>query len=171
MVARQFLSETFKAWVAGFIDGEGSITVYRYNKTCKKGRLTHPPYFGLKFFVGCSDLTAIEKIRNGFGYGYINTQKRKNIKGKILKTMYILQFSSNQAKKVLKEILPYLVTKRWQAGLALQFPKRKTINRGNQYTVKTKTNLPDLETQKKQEEFYWKLKELNGTILRGGVLP
>ena len=118
------LTEVQKAYLAGIWDGEGSIIIARatnsYNK--KSRRIYHQ----LRVFMGNTDRKLVQWVKDTIGCGYIQTRKPKSIKHK---TTYIYFVHSLNAKLLLEAIYPYLITKKPQATIALEFAK--TINPKN----------------------------------------
>ena len=129
------MTETEKAYLAGIIDGEGSIMLIRLSKT------THPaPVLS----VPSTTIELLHYIQKIIGFGKIipktNYNKEKH------KDCYTFTLIRNQALDVIKEIYPYLIinTKRERARLLLTDYKRLTPRNGR-YS-------PELLTEK--EDFY-----------------
>ena len=129
------MTETEKAYLAGIIDGEGSIMLIRLSKT------THPaPVLS----VPSTTIELLYYIKKIIGFGKIipktNYNKEKH------KDCYTFTLIRNQALDVIKEIYPYLIinTKRERARLLLTDYKRLTPRNGR-YS-------PELLTEK--EDFY-----------------
>lgn len=103
--------ETEKAWMAGLLDGEGSISC-RWPKRSNVSvelSMTHAP--------------TLEKVQSLFP-GLI-VSKRNNGYGR--KMLFRWRADTNRSKEVLTALLPYLVTKREQAILALKLCERPSI--------------------------------------------
>ena len=84
------MNQVEAAWLAGIIDGEGSIYIRRSRKK------------------ETDNFTYALSVRVGM------THKRK-------KKIFLWTLDTRKAEKVLKEVYPYLVTKKEQATLALAF--------------------------------------------------
>ena len=115
------MTETEKAYLAGIIDGEGSIMLIRLSKT------THPaPVLS----VPSTTIELLHYIQKIIGFGKIipktNYNKEKH------KDCYTFTLIRNQALDVIKEIYPYLIinTKRERARLLLMDYKRLTPRNG-----------------------------------------
>jgi len=98
----------WRAYAAGFFDGEGSVGVYYY-----ANKRTRP-----KVSISNTDLAVLEEFKARYG-GSIHKQSKAEL--------YYVQcygWSMNgryQIKKMLKDLLPYLRTKRLQADLMLEY--------------------------------------------------
>ncbi len=115
--------EVDKAWLAGFLDGEGCITAWFY--TCK------PPRRGLQFVVRVhfsnNDAIIIRKsseILSSMQIGYCyQLQKRKNEKHN---TGIVLTVNGKgRIKKLLNNLMPYLTGKKEQAEIMLKVIDRR----------------------------------------------
>jgi len=113
------MKETEKAYIAGFIDGEGCITVYK-SESCIDSKL----------LIGNTNKEVIEKIRSIVGFGRIY-QKKPYQHPLYHKLLYSLEYSSRQAKEVLEEVLPYLIAKHKQAVLFITLVKLKEKSKPN----------------------------------------
>lgn len=132
------LTETDLAYIAGLVDGEGSFTVGRYKVKSQKS-LAYRAYFQ----IANTHVPILQKIKSFWG-GRIVEQG-------IGKKCYALTFSTNQIREILPSILPYLVIKKEQGGVLLDFLKRQS----------NKAFFPVTEQYERLcEEYYFKLKEL-----------
>ena len=107
------MQETDYAYLAGVIDGEGCIGVYRDAKTYK-----------LIMTIASTSVDWLLELRakwNNLGHIHIEGAK-DNRKPKAQWTM-----NRADAQKVLPKVLPYLGIKRSQAELALQFKPHKRV--------------------------------------------
>ena len=98
--------ETEKAWLAGFIDGEGTITLYPRNK--RRGCLPIVQIVN-------SNLTILESIRDMLGFGVMSRHvyETENWKGS-----YTLSIRARSEVSVILEwVMPYLRLKKEQAEL------------------------------------------------------
>ena len=89
-------------YIAGFFDGEGSITVTK--DLC------------IQVVIGQNDEDILIAIANFFGSGTLSAPKIR--RGH--KQCYVLRWCSKKATSVLERILPYLVLKRYRAELAIK---------------------------------------------------
>jgi hypothetical protein len=97
------------AWAAGFLDGEGYIGVTRDNSV-RDGKT----YYKVAVSAGQIHKTPIELLQSMFG-GRIVYQKNK------FKGCWHWRVFGENAYSALRIVLPYLVVKRQQAELVLQF--------------------------------------------------
>jgi hypothetical protein len=107
------LTKTALAYIAGIIDGEGSIFITNHT-----GRST-------RLFVAVSNtkFELLDYLRNCFG-GSIVTSKRAS--GLNQKQCWQWQAKDRIAERALKSVFPFLRLKKEQAELALKF--RSLIN-------------------------------------------
>lgn len=133
------LSETEKAYLAGFLDGEGCITILRQMK--KKSVSIS---YALSVVIAQADLPILEELSSIIGAGKIYKYPGG----------YQLVFAPTDAKGFLLEILPYLKVKKAEALLAIEF-RENTVwkNQGIGSTV-------DNETLKLREGYYIRMREL-----------
>lgn len=107
-------------WAAGFIDGEGTITIKRIKR---KGFIYHQPY------ITCSQTTrgkeCIEILKELFG-GSISHYKFKT--GKNWGDVVQWTVASQKALSCAKLLLPYLVYKKPLAKLLISFYDLKREN-------------------------------------------
>ena len=111
------LKETEKAYIAGFFDGEGHISITKQKP--KPPRWKNPTY-QLKAVITNTNEAVLDGINDTFlsiahkhGPYHSTTPNGKPI--------FQLQFCGRKCQMFLKEILPYLITKSNQAHLAMQY--------------------------------------------------
>lgn len=137
-------------WTAGFIDGEGSITIKRYTRN---GRIVYQPY------VSCCQANpnggdkAIQFLQDTFG-GSIS---RYSQKGQRNATSLWVVVSQN-ALEFVKKVYPYLTIKKERAKILMDY--YKDIQKGKGYN-----KLSDEELDKR-EKYWLKMRVLNerGTL-------
>lgn len=108
------------AYLAGLIDGEGSISVNRTKtsssaKACKRGFA-----YRSSLVVAMTDLSILEWAQNITGVGKICVKKRQSPKHKPAWTWAVW---SNEAVSLLIQLLPYLRIKLNQAENLIEFQK------------------------------------------------
>ncbi len=107
-----------KAYIAGIIDGEGTVTL----TSDHKGELPAP-----KVSIANNDLALLNWIKEKAGSGVIITRsKRQPHHGE----QYVLDFSNNSALALLSEVEGYLRIKKPQARLLLSGYKTVTPRNG-----------------------------------------
>ena len=107
------LTETEKAYIAGIIDGEGCIMIL---KIARGKNVSHY----LKIFVKMTHRQTIEWLHGKIG-GKFYTYHHNN--GKNWKDCFECNIPTRTVVDLLKLIYPYLITKKKQAALALEFGK------------------------------------------------
>ena len=118
------ITSTKKAYIAGFLDGDGSIYVrLKPNSTYRYGFQVAPYVI---FFQAQKERQNFEKICSYTGLGYMRERKDG-----------ILEYTINRQEaiyKLLKAIKPCLVLKQKQAELMLKIlDKKKTIDDRNDF--------------------------------------
>lgn len=144
-------------YIAGFFDGEGSISIGRRGRV--NGR-----WLQLLVSITNTDRDVLEMIRATFGFGVIclkdagrPTRERLRRLAYGTRDCYELIWNSRQAESVVRELYPYLRVKKGQAEIALRF--RSTFGqKWSRHTVPPDV-LETRETDKRQ------LTELN----KGGI--
>lgn len=142
---RNLNNEQFWIWLAGFVDGEGCIYISRH----KHPRVSTGIQYSLKVEISQADEGLLNAIRDrvGFGRNARNKGVDKQAWRKSKRGVYALKWSSNQAYEILKNILPYLVVKKNQATLAIEFQE---LVRGN-YGKRSNR----IENYFEKQAFFW----------------
>ena len=117
------MKKTDLAYIAGIIDGEGSIIAQR--STSKKGQLKR---YNIIVVVNMTDTSAIELIRALFGGRFYKYLPRRSERKAITRW----QVSGQEAEVILRAIKPYLLVKRAKAEVALRL--LNIHPRGKRYT-------------------------------------
>jgi hypothetical protein len=101
-----------KGYIAGIIDGEGCIGIYRSSDRDRT--------FFLQITIVNTNVTVLEWLKNKFGCGYLAPQStsKKRFKNK---QSYSLEVSRMKAYQILLRVLPHLIIKRAQADLGVKF--------------------------------------------------
>lgn len=129
--------DTEIAWCAGFIDGEGCI----YIQPCTPhGRSKETTYI-LSLNITNVDYDTINRIKSMWGIGRIGKKVRYSENHS--STFYFIA-SANQALYILKSVLPYLVTKRKEAEIAIKFQEENQLRTG-QNPIKGKQAMEELQ--------------------------
>jgi hypothetical protein len=105
-------NELDRAWLAGIIEGEGCIHIHKRTNGRKN------PTYGLFLSIHNTNKKMIDRVvqLTGLGGNIQTTRKDRNF------TLYRWNAMSDNAKMVLREVYPYLITKRNQARCALHCP-------------------------------------------------
>jgi len=119
------LTETEKAWLAGFWDGEGSITIFTHvekngvKKICPTLNVTNT-HEGVIAHV----VELLDKLGTSFSVQHL---KRKEDKHKDV--YHVSTRNMAYIKVVIEAILPYLVCKKAQGVLVLRYVTKKLEQR------------------------------------------
>lgn len=105
--------DNVSVWLAALIDGEGCITVHKGSRKTNNG-----PQLLIELSIGntCKDLVDAVLFHTGVGYITQYTYKGKN-----WKTRYMWRVGATGCRTLIPRVLPWLVAKREQALLAVQF--------------------------------------------------
>lgn len=109
-------TEILKAYLAGLIDGEGTIAVHK-----DANSLT------LLVSVGMSDLAPVWCFADAYNLAVyvIGRENDKLASGKKRKMLVRAAAYGEQARQIITDLHPYLLAKEAQAALALTFPLGK----------------------------------------------
>jgi hypothetical protein len=110
------LTETEKAYLAGLIDGEGCITIIK----SKPARKAKNPSYSLQVFINITDERVIRYCKEVTGVGSISfllVTKRKPT----WKNIWTWCLRKQDTYDFLVQILPYLIIKKRQAELAVEY--------------------------------------------------
>lgn len=130
-------------YLAGYFDGEGCIHI-------------HVKTFALHCSVASTKLDALEIFYELF-HGNVRILKRKLKKNH--RIIYHWVVTSSQAEMFLERILPYLILKKKEAELALEFREKCFAPRNEdhrRYTIKKLTKF-DIE---RREEYRLRMRKL-----------
>ncbi len=115
-----------KAYIAGFLDGDGSIYVRLKPNASYRFGFQIAPY--VAFFQSQKEEENFKKVCSLIGLGYMRVRKDG-----------ILEYTINRVeaiRKLLEMVSPFLILKRKQAGLILKILKRKeTMKNKNDFVV------------------------------------
>jgi len=119
-------------YLAGFIDGEGHIGIYKTKK-----------WHWVRVGLTNTNLNAMSIIQSNFG-GSLKIHERKMKNRKIT---YSLAWNGFEAQELLKKIIDSLIIKREQACIALNFPIFKP---GGQMVIMKKEDHETREEMRKK---------------------
>lgn len=148
------LTETQKAWIGGFLDGEGHFGIQQ--TALKKN--------GFRYFVpilqvsqaGDVGIKVIEDLQKELG-GIGTIQYRNS--GKVNhRPSVTLMLYGKMVIEICKQIVPYLRVKTVQANILINWPSRRTFSNGQLGTEM------DVEVAAIQEFLFGRMRELNGRV-------
>jgi len=113
------LNELDLSYIAGFFDGEGSVTIHHNYAPSPRGK---SPNHTLQVSIGNTDPRVIVWIHEHFGGALTMRSGFKPNHRDVIQWMA----RSNKAARFLRMILPYLRMKREQAEIALTFQQAKS---------------------------------------------
>jgi hypothetical protein len=112
----RILSELEKAWLAGVIDGEGSILVSRIAP--RKGHYRRGFYYSAKLEIANCNEAFLRKVADLIGKGSVCLIKEKRL---LWRDRWQYTGSSIVLKGILPQVLPYLLVKRRVAEKMLEY--------------------------------------------------
>ena len=121
------MTETDKAYLAAFIDGEGSISLNQ----CHRGESRTKSYV-LRLRITNTDRSVLEWIAATVGHGAIIVKKRCKAKNGMTRPAWEWYLANKRASALLQEILPYMKIKRKQAELGIEYCESIGITPHNQ---------------------------------------
>ncbi len=133
------------AWAAGILDGEGSIGIYR--RFPKQGKRSI--YYRLSVQMDNTHKLTIKKIQSIMGVGSVRMYPTKG------KDVWRWGGYDANGEKALRMLMPYLVTKKAQAEMALDF---RALMRATAYENGSRGLSSDTIAQR--DAYYWKLREM-----------
>uniref|UniRef100_A0A6M3JES2 Putative HNH homing endonuclease n=1 Tax=viral metagenome TaxID=1070528 RepID=A0A6M3JES2_9ZZZZ len=113
------MNTTDLAYTAGIIDGEGYIGI-KYT-----GRKSGRRYRTLRVEVGNTNKILIDWLQLHYGGSYYQAKSKPQNR-----QYWKWGLSAKQAAAFLEKILPYLLIKKYEAALAIEFQKNKHYGRG-----------------------------------------
>ena len=123
------------AYFAGYLDADGSIGIFKHkSKSCKRG-------YAFELIVQVSGVKkkSVQLFHCNFG-GSLGSYKNKVVKNK--QKIWIWAICARKALFFLEQIYPYLILKKPQATIAVEFQLRK----------KWGQNLSDKEYQHQEKQ-------------------
>ena len=134
------ISDCTCAYIAGLLDGEGSITISRSDDISKGYSYCR---FRMGVTISNSYMPVLNEIHNALG-GYFGLQKEANTDGRGVhsnKDMYEWNVRDSEAMMFLLDFKKYIRVRLKQAELAIKFQELKNRRRGfsnsSNYTVYT----------------------------------
>ena len=115
-VVKRVLTTAEAAYLAGIVDGEGTLSVWRSRPHDYRSR----DKYAMTFTIAQADWPFLDGIRQMAGNGHVAACRRKQPDPR-RKPEYKLVFNGHQTRWILPQISPYLRVKRRQADLVLQF--------------------------------------------------
>ena len=140
------------AYLAGFIDADGCIQIEGTN-----GKKRQTWTLSLSLY-NCNNI-ALEIMRDWIGSGKVNCRDRNPKKWK---KSYVLKYRAATAAKIIKRIAPYMLVKKQQIIVAMEFLEtfKKNNYEGSSWRGGKKVKEATL---KKREQLKRKLQSLTGT--------
>lgn len=118
------MSPTEAAYVAGFVDGEGTITIGKATRRESRAGVAHDAIFSM----ANTNLPVLKSIVETCGNGKIQVMRQKKTPSHH-KTGYRVWFTANQIRHVLPQVRPFLRLKAKQADILLKFLASKVYGK------------------------------------------
>lgn len=145
------ITETEKAYIAGFMDGEGCISIGKY-----QGKHNRTPVYQLQLVIS-QKVDVLRDLCRIAGVGSVCLNNHKE--GRKYQQW---RMSPHDAVDFLKAILPYLRVKRQEAEIAIEFQEKQ----GNKNFVGLGYTTPQHLIDEK-ESYYQALRSLKGDSAKG----
>jgi len=121
ILSAQSVAPLDRAYLAGLIDGEGCISIARIAAGSPYANVRHV----LRVDIQMSELEAIDHVATLFQRKIMVKQPATNMR----KVAYRISWQANFALDLLEAVHPYLILKREQARVAMEFQLRATSAR------------------------------------------
>ena len=142
------------AYLAGLIDGEGSFVIQKtaVEKIAKSCKSKSPKYLAY-FCIGMVDKAPLDLIQETIGAGKVYEERVPE-----RRSIWRIRFAGRlKLMPFIKELMPYLIVKKKQAELMLDFCEKWETTR-KEFGQKTVTAPEELQ---RREEAYLKMRKLN----------
>lgn len=150
------MEEVKLAYIAGILDGEGSIMIQRHASKAfmeqRKKRGCNHPHYAPAIRIGMQDRAPLDLIVEATRIGKVHEEKPYHRRKPMFRWMVR---SKNEIKEFLTLVMPYLLVKKEQANLCLQFVDEWVSCNGIRLT-------PDILA--KREKAWMQMRKLNGVI-------
>jgi hypothetical protein len=139
------------AWIAGFMDGEGTITIKKYARY-KGQSIRYQAYMCICQATEDNEsaLKALELVQKNFGGSIYPQSKSKDTNARSSHQWLVV---SSTAVDCVKQLLPYLVVKRKQAELLIKYGEGINSKRGAK-------RLTD-EILQQRYDYWYEMRKLN----------
>lgn len=143
------MSKTHRlAWAAGFIDGDGFITIQN-RKTVVNGKEYPSQYLRLGACQAREDV--LKELQSLFGGSIKEKNSGPNRDNYNRKKQWVWSLSTNQAFEALKQLVPFLIHKKEVALLAIEFQStmgstQKTSEDTKTYRVLIQKKIQDINS-------------------------
>ena len=114
------MEETIKAYLAGLLDADGHISI-----CCATANRSKPQYW-LQVGITQSNKEFLELIQRKIGAGTIYRNNKAGTSGFHNRQRYQLQLHGKAAAKLLEQLCDFLILKRQQAEIGIEFNKTIT---------------------------------------------
>jgi len=146
------IKESHLAYIAGFLDGEGTISIVKVKRKDRE-RSYSSPYYRPILVINNTNREILEWIKSVFGAGQVNLVARKEM-GR--KPVYRWIVGNAVAIQIAEILYPHLRVKKLQADVVMQY--KSTVP--SKYNVYGNKGLP-IEIIKERDSFVETLRCLN----------
>lgn len=144
------MKQTDLAWAAGLIDGEGCITIARRRPS--KSSRTKSTYYLPVLRVAMCHRPTLQKLCDMFELGTVHGNPASK-HGHTQSYAWMIQ--ARPVGEVVSAILPFLVTKKKEAEILMQFIRLGTGKKGGNRGSPVISQI----IQRKRELLYWKIRK------------
>jgi len=121
---RTDVNDSVCRYVAGFFDGEGSVSICKKKSRTPNGKTTYELSTG----IGNTNKEVEDWVAEAFG-ATCYLKERKSKQNKNWHDFYNIELHGDNAVRFLTQIKPYLIVKKRQAELAIKF--QELVNTGS----------------------------------------
>jgi hypothetical protein len=129
-----------KAYLAGLFDGEGSVNIFKQSRSY----MAYSAYF-IEISIGNTHEGVLNWVLEKFGGRVAHNSDHRTAGSR---KVWRWRASSNEAYEILVAMLPYLIVKKEQAQLAIEFRERQVKFSGHSSTPLTQEENERREMQK-----------------------
>ena len=134
------------AYFAGLFDGEGCITIKRSDSAIMRDKRHKSPTYVLSIAINMTDPRPVQAMVAYFSmHGMMSTTWRaRRVRPNEInwRPCYVAQMGRRQSIDILKALLPYLICKREEAILAIEFYERCYLSQNNLAAGRNRTRVP-----------------------------
>lgn len=135
------ITNEMKAYLAGLFDGEGSVNIF---KQSNRKDMNYPAYF-VEISIGNTHKGVLQWILEHFGGRLTDNAEQYSHRNQ---RTWRWRASSDEAYKTLVLMLPYLIIKKEQAQLAIEFRERQVAFKAYSHNPLTAEETEWRESQK-----------------------
>jgi len=147
------------AYLAGLLDGEGCITIKRSRPNPRPELYRRTETYVFSLCIEMSDPRPINLFCDTFGLTMHHNTSRHLRNPERHRCLYVAQIGREYGYSILKTLLPYLVSKREEAELAIEFYEKCFLAHNHRAKGRNRRPVP-IAMLEERHSYYLKLREL-----------